>query len=515
MDANVSPRAAVKPKRYYDYTLLFMVIALIAFGVLMMASISAYSGVKYNEGNSHFYLDRQVIFAILGVAGMVVISLVDYRFYALETAGRKWPIFIIAGYLFIVAAQMLVIVIGRTASEHNGSANGASRWIAVGTFKIQPGEFAKLFMVVIAAYWLCRIAVSKTRVRSTLVMLIVLSVIVVLAMVESLTTAIVLVGIVAGLVFVTSRRKLVFVILLAVVILAGFLLIRYVKSQDTKEGGFRMRRVYEWLHLEDEDNIGQVKQGLYAIATGGLFGKGLGQSTQKIGHISEVYTDMIFTCIVEELGLVGGAALLILFGLVLWRIAVIALNAPDLYGTLLCFGVMTHIGLQVCFNIAVVTGLMPSTGVALPFFSYGGSALLVLCAECGIVLNVAKNVGYRRPVRPEREPERPERNRKDLAGGTVSGTEGIHKVKDNKVKDSSKFRWLRKKQNERKTNTTRGRTETSSDGRANRKSASTRAENYRRDADKLPKNNEEKKDGGNTYHFDVVLGQPSKKKDDE
>ena len=142
----------------------------------------------------------------------------------------------------------------------------------------------------------------------------------------------------------------------------------------------------------------QVKQGLYALSSGGLFGKGLGNSAQKLGHIPEVHTDMIFSVVVEEMGLIGGAALLILFALLLWRIAVIAINAQELYGTLLCYGVMLHIGLQVCINIAVVTGTMPSTGVTLPFISYGGSSLLVLCAECGVVLNVSRNIGDRKNV---------------------------------------------------------------------------------------------------------------------
>ena len=390
MEPTESRRNPGKQKKYYDYTLLFMVIVLIVIGIIMISSISAYNAAKY-EGSATFYTDRQILYAVVGVVLMVVLSLVDYRLYAIETPVRKWP-------LLIAAAQAAVIVLGKTGSDANGAVNGASRWIAVGGFKIQPGEFAKLFVIVIAAYWLCRVVTGQHRVRDTIFFLAGMGAIAVLALVESMTTAIVLIGITAGLLFVCSRKKLLFVILAAAVLLGAFLFVQYMKTQDAASGGFRMRRVNEWIHLDDKDNDGQVKQGLYAVASGGLFGKGFGQSAQKLGHIPEVHTDMIFACIVEELGLVGGAAILILFAVLLWRIAIIAINAQELYGTLLCYGVMLHIGLQVCINVAVVTGTIPSTGVTLPFISYGGSSLLVLCAECGVVLNVSRNIGERKNI---------------------------------------------------------------------------------------------------------------------
>ena len=384
-------------RKYYDYTMLFMVVALIIIGILMISSISSYNAAKY-LGDGNFYTKRQILYGALGFGAMIVVSLVDYHIYAIETPRRKWPLLIVPAYLFIAAAQAAVILLGKTDSDANGAVNGASRWIAVGGFKIQPGEFAKLFMIVIAAYWLCRIAGSRYKVRNTIIFLVAVSAVAVLALVESLTTAIVLFGIIIGMSFVCSRQKLLFVVLIALGILGSVLLVKYVKAQDTSSGNFRMRRVYEWLHLTDKDNDGQVKQGLYALASGGLFGKGFGQSAQKLGHIPEVHTDMIFAVIVEEMGLVGGAALLILFALLLWRIAIVAINAQELFGTLLCYGVMLHIGLQVCINVAVVTGTIPSTGVTLPFISSGGSSLIALCVECGLVLNVSRNIGVRRRV---------------------------------------------------------------------------------------------------------------------
>ena len=428
MDPSENRRNPGKQKKYYDYTMLFMVIALIAIGVIMISSISSYNAAKY-EGSSTFYTDRQILYAAVGIVMMIVLSLVDYRLYAMETPGHKWPVLIIGAYFLVAAAQAAVIVLGRTDSDANGAVNGASRWIAVGRFKIQPGEFAKLFVIVVAAYWLCRVVTSRHRLRDTIIFIVGIGAIGVLALVESLTTAIVIFGITGGLLFACSRKKLLFVILVAFGLLGAILLVQYVKTQDASSGGFRMRRVYEWVHLTDKDNDGQVKQGLYALASGGLFGKGLGQSAQKLGHIPEVHTDMIFSVIVEEMGLVGGTALLILFGLLLWRIAIIAINAQELYGTLLCYGVMLHIGLQVCINVAVVTGTMPSTGVTLPFISYGGSSLLVLCAECGVVLNVSRNIGDRKnvPILEYIEPAGANR-RKQNTGDRADG--GLYPVKN-------------------------------------------------------------------------------------
>jgi cell division protein FtsW len=210
-----------------------------------------------------------------------------------------------------------------------------------------------------------------------------------LALVESLTTAIVIVGITGGLLFACSKKKLLFVILIVIGAVAAFILVQYVKGQDTSSGNFRMRRVYEWVHLKDADNDGQVKQGLYALASGGLFGKGLGQSLQKLGFVPEAQNDMIFSIICEELGLFGAVCLILMFMFMIYRFLVIAENAPDLFGSMLVVGIMAHISIQVILNIAVVTNVIPNTGVTLPFISYGQSSLLSLSIGIGILLNVS------------------------------------------------------------------------------------------------------------------------------
>ncbi|MBO4627905.1 MAG: cell division protein FtsW [Lachnospiraceae bacterium] len=484
-----------KRKRYYDYTLLFMVIALMMVGILMIASISPYNAAKY-LGNSTFYTYRQIRYVVVGIAGMVAISLVDYRLYAMETPKKKVPLLLAAAYLIIVALEVAVIAVGRTDSELSGATNGAARWLSIGPLKLQPGEFAKLFMIMIAAYAMCKVNTYKGRFKALAVVCVLLGLIGALAAKESMTTGIILFAILGGLIFVCSKKKFVFVILLAIGIFAAVLLVRYV-DHNGAVGSFRFRRIYEWRHLTDENNVGQVKQGLYALSSGGLFGKGLGNSVQKLGHIPEVHTDMIFACIVEELGLFGGAALILLFLVLLWRIAIVAINAPDLYGTLLCYGVLIHIGLQVCINIAVVTGTLPSTGVTLPFISYGGSSLLVLCAECGVVLNVSRNIGYRkRVILAEEEPseekpkrtfdERPQKTAKKPFGGL------------RKVKDDHK----RKKPEKRGTPS---------------RSKSDRYDKAERDlleAEAAVRRDETPNLTPGGYRMDVVLGQPSRRDDD-
>ena len=159
--------------------------------------------------------------------------------------------------------------------------------------------------------------------------------------------------------------------------------------------GFRMERIQIWQNVETHAKGYQILQGLYAIASGGLFGTGLGQSMQKLGFIPESYNDMIFSIVCEELGLFGAVVVIVMFLLIIWRIFTIAISAPDLFGALLCVGVLVHVSVQVIINIAVVTNFIPSTGIPLPFISYGGTSVSILLAEMGIVLSVSNQIkGY-------------------------------------------------------------------------------------------------------------------------
>ncbi len=156
--------------------------------------------------------------------------------------------------------------------------------------------------------------------------------------------------------------------------------------------GFRIERIMIWLDVENHPKAFQIRQGLYAISSGGLFGKGLGKSMQKLGFIPEAYNDMIFSVICEELGVVGAFLVILAFLALFWRIVVVACHAPDLFGTMLCVGVMIQLAIQVIINIAVVTNSMPSTGIPLPLISYGGTSAIIIMAEMGIVLGVSRQI---------------------------------------------------------------------------------------------------------------------------
>jgi cell division protein FtsW len=206
---------------------------------------------------------------------------------------------------------------------------------------------------------------------------------------ENLSTAIVICAIMVGISFVASKKKAYFFIVGGALLTLGTL---YIKFGE----GFRAERIKIWLDVENHEKGFQILQGLYAIASGGIFGTGLGESMQKLGFIPESHYDMIFAIICEELGLFGAIAVILLFLLLIWRLFIIAISAPDLFGGLICVGVLTHIAVQVIINIAVVTNSIPSTGIPLPFISYGGTSVAILLAEMGIVLSVSNQIKYER-----------------------------------------------------------------------------------------------------------------------
>ena len=184
-------------------------------------------------------------------------------------------------------------------------------------------------------------------------------------------------------------------ILLAVVAVVALIIVIYASTLEyDPTGNFRLRRVQVWLHPEQYSAFGgyQVIQGLYAIGSGGLFGKGLGNSAQKISSIPEAQNDMIFSIICEELGIFGMLLVLLLFGYLLYRLFFIAQNAPDLFGSLMVTGIMAHIAIQVILNIAVVTNTIPNTGITLPFISYGGTSVAILLTEMGLALSVSRRI---------------------------------------------------------------------------------------------------------------------------
>ncbi len=363
-----------KPKTYFDYTLLIITLVLVGFGLMMIASASPYYAIQKDLPTTYF-VRSQAIKAAIGVALMVIGAKLNYNWLKIRLAHKISVTTIL--YIVCIALQLVVLVRGN-------SVNGSSRWITiplVGQF--QPSEVTKLCLILYIAKAIAAKPKRLDRFFGFVIIIATAAPLFILVALENLSTAIIMVGLAFAMCFVASRKSLYYII---TVVLMVPVFIFFLQSQ-----GYRMTRVQVW--LTDPTGGYQIQQGLYAICAGGWFGKGLGNSAQK-RFVPEVHTDMIFTIICEELGLLGVIVLFLVYGLLIWRIAKVALNAPDLFGSLLCVGVLGHISLQVMLNVGVVTKLLPATGVILPFISFGGTSLIILLAEMGIVMSVASRVEY-------------------------------------------------------------------------------------------------------------------------
>ena len=366
---------------FFDYSLLFIVLFLLGFGLIMIYSASSYAAFE-EFGDAAHYLKRQAIASVLGLIAMIVVANVPYHF---------WEKFALLGYL--VSAVLIVLVLSPLGVE----SHKARRWIAIpGTgFNIQPAEVAKLCMILFLAVLVCKMGKSIRTMKGFVFM--VLAPLPIAGMIylitDNLSSAIIVMGISVLMVFVASPDYKKFIVLALFVVAVAALLIYLITSTDLI-GGFRSGRILAWLDPESDaqDKGFQTLQALYAIGSGGIWGKGLGQSMQKLSFLPEAQNDMIFSIICEELGLFGAVAIIVMFVLLIWRMMIIANNAPDLFGAMLVVGVIGHIAIQAILNIAVVTNTIPNTGISLPFISYGGSSVIFLLIEIGLVLSVAKRI---------------------------------------------------------------------------------------------------------------------------
>nr|WP_066721039.1 putative peptidoglycan glycosyltransferase FtsW [Clostridium sp. Marseille-P299] len=368
-----------KGRKYYDYSLLFLIIFLVCFGLVMIYSTSSYNAAKYYDDPSLF-LRKQGMFVIAGIPLMIVISKIDYHFYI-----SKLPIIkmrpVILLYFICLALQAIVLVVGDVTQ-------GSQRWINVAGITFQPSELTKVCVVLFAAYVVQLAPKRLDNFIGFMRVVVFVGPLLALVVAENFSTALIILSIMVAICFVASRKKAYFFVSGGIFAVLGAILVFGVS--------YRSQRIDVWRDVENHPYGYQILQGLYAIASGGLFGKGLGNSMQKLGFIPEAHNDMIFSVICEELGMFGAIAVIILFLLVIWRLFVIAINAPDLYGGLIATGVLAHIAVQVLINIAVVTNSIPSTGIPLPFISYGGSSLMVLLIEMGIVLSVSNQIQHER-----------------------------------------------------------------------------------------------------------------------
>ena len=353
----------------YDYTLLTVLGILVLSGLIILYSTSAYNGeVKFCD--SSYYLKKQVFATCLGFLAMFFTAQLDYH----RLKNIAWLCYLVALLLSIA-----VIFVGR---EYNGS----KRWLALGPLSFQPSEFAKVAVILFLASYVTHNVKKMYRMRTLIKIMIVVLPIVGLVGASNLSTAIIILSIAVVLIFVASPKYAQFVWMgtLGIGFMTVFLALE----------SYRLERLAIWRHPEKFEKGYQTMQGLYAIGSGGLFGRGLGNSIQKLGFVPEAQNDMIFSIICEELGLIGACLILLLFLVIIWRFFVIAWRAPDLFGTLIAAGAMAHMMIQVILNVAVVTNSIPNTGITLPFVSYGGTSVVFLMVEMGLVLSVSSLVKY-------------------------------------------------------------------------------------------------------------------------
>ena len=366
---------------YFDYSLLAILICLICFGLVMLYSTSSYSAMMKQNGDSLFYFKRQVLFCIVGLIGMWIVSRIDYHWY-----------FERSKFFYFISIFMMFLVKTPLGKE----VNGAKRWIKLPFGQqLQPAEIAKIAIILFIPALICTMGREIKTLEGIVKVLAwgAFSAAVVFIITENLSTAIIVMGITCIMIFVVHPKTRIFIIIAVGIILIGIVGARVLGMAMETSGNFRLRRILVWLNPEKYASEGgyQIMQALYAIGSGGFFGKGLGNSAQKM-IIPEIQNDMILSIICEELGVFGAIMVLILFGMLLYRLLFIAQNAPDLYGSLVVSGIFAHIALQVILNVMVVINCIPTTGITLPFISYGGTSVLFLMAEMGLALGVSSKI---------------------------------------------------------------------------------------------------------------------------
>ena len=372
-----------KKADYYDYNLLAAVILLICFGLIMLYSASYYEAFQKIDGDDMYYFRKQGLISLAAVAGAVIISKINYHWFA-KFAGAIYALSL------VLMGMVRLTPLGVTV-------NGSRRWLKLG-IQFQPSEIAKIAVILFIPVVIIKMGKQIKSFKAVFLMLLIggMQALGAKVFTDNLSTALIILGIACVLVYLAHPKNAPFII---AVVAAGILIgigVTIIASNVDATSGFRIRRVLTWLNPEGnlEDGGFQVIQGLYAIGSGGFFGKGLGNSEQKLSTIPEAQNDMIFSIICEELGVFGAILILLMFGYLLYRLFFIAQNAPDLYGSLVVSGIFAHIALQVILNICVVLNLIPTTGITLPFISYGGTSVLFLMVEMGVALSVSRRIKF-------------------------------------------------------------------------------------------------------------------------
>ena len=329
----------------------------------------------------------------LGLIFMLCFSLIDYK-KLLKSRKIRFPQFIrnaVNKEYFVLSKPGIMLFVMTLLQAYTSFFtpinNGARRWLEVEGIRFQPSELAKFVVIIFGAYTCSKVSREKVNAGKLLSDILAVLPLVVFISLENLSAGIIVAGIYGLILFTNSRRIFPYILLGVLAVVSAYLYVTFT-------GGYRSSRLEIWENIETSEKGQQILQGLYAIASGGLFGKGPGGSEQKYGRVPEAYNDMIFTIICEEFGIFGGIAIIIIFMLLLYRMWIVIMNARDRFGALLGIGIMSQIGVQVILNVLVVTNIIPSTGVILPFISFGGSSMVFLLAEIGIFLNISLQIKY-------------------------------------------------------------------------------------------------------------------------
>lgn len=357
-----------KPGRQKMQALL-IVFLLICLGLVMVFSTSSYKA-ELMFGNPAYWFMRQSLWAVLGMISMLFVSGLDYRKLN-RKKGLLLTVYLTTGFLLI-----LTLFLGSVTK-------GSKRWLSLGPLSFQPSELSKLVLILFLAKFLADHEKLLKKMKGIFLSFVITLPVIGPVAVENASTSIILLAIAGVMIFASCPWYKRFFLML---VLGGAFGTLVIGSR-----AYRLERFVIWLDPENHPKGLQTIQGLYAIGSGGLFGKGLGNSMQKMGFLPEPQNDMIFSIICEELGLFGAFLLIGLFVLLLYVFLKISFACRDLFGFLIVIGVMAHLGVQIFVNIAVVTNTIPNTGIPLPFISYGGSSLFFLLTEIGFVLSVAKN----------------------------------------------------------------------------------------------------------------------------
>lgn len=384
-----SKRDSILVKGDFDRPLFVIIILLLCFGSVMVFSASyAYAYAQY--GDSSYFIRRQLVFAGVGIATMLFVSKLHYKL-----------IHRFAPWIFIISLLLLglVLIIGTAEDE-------AKRWLNFKIFSFQPSEIAK-FALVLAIAWFAhkyrgRIMQKDGTLRTywetmlwgTIIPLgFVALTCVLVALEKHLSGTLILFLIGAACVWAAGGKRSIYVVGVLVVLAVVYIVLFQSEFLKSLLVPYQYKRIDMWLHPEDynvQDDTWQTVQGLYAVGSGGIFGRGIGHSLQKHLFVSQPQNDFIFAIVCEELGFIGAGALVMLYLVFFIRALQIAKRAPDVFSSITVIGIASHVMIQALLNMMVVTAILPNTGISLPFFSYGGSSLFFLLVEMGIVLSISR-----------------------------------------------------------------------------------------------------------------------------